>query len=266
MPITSVRFRNDGKGILTGCSDGVAQVWDPSTGSSLGPEVRHTGGAISAVDFDPDGDTLLTAGGTSVLLWDASSGARRRVSINHPGPIFAARFRPDGKAVLTGGINNTAQLWDASTGRAMGIPMIHQGSVLSVAFGPHGRTILTGSHDRTARLWDAESGIPLGPPMMHPERVSAVTFGPLARDYMVATGCEDGRIRTWDVPTAPVESRKRLELWIETMTGLTLDVEDGLNGIVRVLDDSQLREKRRELAKRGGAPRLGPSVAAGSAD
>jgi hypothetical protein len=58
----------DGKTLLTGCADGAARLWDADTGKLVGAPLNHEG-AVYAVDFHRDGETLLATQGNAARLW-----------------------------------------------------------------------------------------------------------------------------------------------------------------------------------------------------
>ena len=69
--ITTLRFRTDGKALLTTSHDGKARLWDAATGLPLGPALHHRG-AVAAGGFSRDGKTVITTGAEgTVCLWDS---------------------------------------------------------------------------------------------------------------------------------------------------------------------------------------------------
>jgi WD40 repeat protein len=174
---------------------GGGRLWDVATGKPLGPPVPHRVGAEAAafspdgrtfalvgvepqvwevgswkepkatllkhyrihtaVAYNPDGKTLLTAGhDTTALLWEADTGRLLGPLLRHPTGFRSAVYSRDGKTIVTACRDRTARLWDAATGLPLGPPLRHQGGVNAAAISPDGKTVVTVGDDRTARLWD----------------------------------------------------------------------------------------------------------------
>jgi WD40 repeat protein len=126
--VYSAAFSPDGRSLLTGSGDGIARLWDPSTGLEIRP----------------------LAGQTRV----ASTGFLAGLSQ----PVTSAAFSQDGRYILTGNADGSARLWDSSTGTQLRSFKGHAGSVYSVSFSPDNRFVVTGSNDTTTRIWDTATG------------------------------------------------------------------------------------------------------------
>jgi tetratricopeptide (TPR) repeat protein len=126
----------------------------------------------------------------------------------------------------------------------------HQAPVYGLACGPDGKTIATGSDDRTVRLWDIATGQPIGPILRHAGRVRYVAFlgdgktlftqGPVSRFFSIPP----------DLP----DELERMATWVEVITGLRLDEQQGL---IQVLDNTTWLERRERLMQLGGPPDTG---------
>jgi WD40 repeat protein len=156
-------------------------------------------GAVIAVAFSPDGQTVITGSGDTARLWDATTGQPLGEPLKHEKSVNVVAFNSDGLTVLTGSEDGTERLWDAKSGQPRGEPLKHEGRVIAVAFSPDGLTVLTGINSDTARLWDAATGQPRGEPLKHDHAVTAVAFSP--NGQTVITGGADGRARLWDATT-----------------------------------------------------------------
>ncbi|GAC1463454.1 MAG: hypothetical protein NVSMB9_00980 [Isosphaeraceae bacterium] len=194
--VSAVAFSPDGRLVLTGCTGGLAQLWNAETGKPQGEPIRPKG-SVWGVAFRPDGrQFVLGCGDNSAQLRDVETGTLTR-TLPHPDQVRAVAFDPTREStLLTGCVDGAARLWDAGTGKLLQT-FRHKSEVFDVAFSPDGRSILTGSMDRTARRWDVASGRELRR-YEAPEQgeVRAVSFSPDGRT--VLTGGLDMSARLWD--------------------------------------------------------------------
>jgi WD40 repeat protein len=121
--------------------------------------------------------------------------------------------------------------------------------VRDAAFSPDGKTVLTWGDDGTARLWSAADGTPRGRPVRYGGRVLAAAFGPDGQRVLTIS-VDDGMARLWPVPRPIEGDPRRVELWVQVITGLELDEKDA----VRVLDVSTWRDRKLQLDALGGPP------------
>ncbi len=73
-----IRFSPSGALLASGSDDRTAIVWDVTTGERRELLSGHDA-SVSGVDFSPDGDTLYTAAGRTMLTWDLT-GQRRFIA------------------------------------------------------------------------------------------------------------------------------------------------------------------------------------------
>jgi WD40 repeat protein/serine/threonine protein kinase/class 3 adenylate cyclase len=157
--IGTLSFSPDGSRLLTASWSGTARVWDAETGAEL-LMLNHRGWVPSAA-FSPDGDLIVTAGGTDTLarLWDARTGRELRQLVGHNLGVLTLAFSPDGKRIVTSGWDATVKVWHAETGRETLSLQGPSETVSSVAFSPDGMRIAAAGNDGFVRIWQAaESG------------------------------------------------------------------------------------------------------------
>lgn len=98
--VAAVKVAADGQKILTG-GEREARLWDLASGEPVGPALRHQG-TLSAVDFSPDGRTVVTGSfdGTA-RLWDGVTGKPIGPARRHKSRVYEAKFSADGKTIVT---------------------------------------------------------------------------------------------------------------------------------------------------------------------
>ena len=224
-PTPCVAFSPDGRTVLTGFRDGLAQLWDVATGTQretilFHPKPAGTSSRLSSGMFSPGGQTVVTADGITARLWDVTTGKPLGQLMEHP--------------VLPGS----------------------NYGISHVSFSQDGLTVLTAASTE-ARLWDAATGKSLEPPMdyLDPSRrgatpLSVAAISPDGQTLLIDAG---GTARLWDLALLP-DQVERVSLWLEVSTGLTIAEPDEIQG----LDAAAWRERRERFEKLGGPPMWGP--------
>jgi dipeptidyl aminopeptidase/acylaminoacyl peptidase len=228
-------------------------VWmcDPATGSVRG-HTAGMGATTYGLAFSPDGKTFLTGlDNGEVRLWDTATLTPLCDPLEHPGTISQGLFSPDGRSIWVTCEDGSVWHWDLATRKPL-IPPIkeHHGPIYALAISPDGRTIATGSQDKTVRLWDTATGQPVGPASRHRDGVSPVAFFDAGRTLFTGSGIS----RLFSVPPDLPDELERVAIWVEVITGLRLDKQQGL---VQVLDNAAWFERRERLMQLGGPPDTG---------
>src|SRR5262249_8167908 len=165
----AVAVSADGRNALTvNSEERTVRLWDlearreilaPQERGKLGAflDLKRTRGMLWSAAFSPDGDSILTVGGSDARLWGMQKGDER-MSFSPSGIVASPGFSPDGSRIGTGSWDNSARVWNSATGKAVMKLEGHAGYVNSAVYSPDGRLILTASDDRTAVLWNAETG------------------------------------------------------------------------------------------------------------
>ncbi len=186
--LTSVAFSPDGEKLATGGVDGVAKIWDVSTGQELlSIQTNPDRVGIIRLAFSPDGRFLGTTTDTPFELakiWDAVSGKEISTFSGHSyiSIISGIAISPGGERVATSANSGSLKIWDAKTGEELLNLVGHTGIVEGVDFSPDGKYLASAGHDctedicarpprlleelatsidlteGTVRIWDASSG------------------------------------------------------------------------------------------------------------
>jgi WD40 repeat protein len=85
--------------ILTGCDDGSAQLWSPTTTAPVGVVMRHPQ-AVTSAAFAPDGQIVATASGRTARLWDVYLCRPIGPPMDQPADIRTVYFSTDGRWLL----------------------------------------------------------------------------------------------------------------------------------------------------------------------
>jgi uncharacterized protein with WD repeat len=189
--VNAVAFSPDGHRLATGSSEGMARIWDATSGKQLAM-VTHNN-SVEGVAFSPDGRRLATVSrDRTARIWDATSG-KQLTTVTHSDLACSVAFSPDGRWLATASDDHTARIWDTTSGQEL-VTVTHEDSVEGVAFSPDGRRLATASDDHTARIWDTTSGQQLVT-VTHSDIVQGVAFSPDGR--RLATASEDNTARIW---------------------------------------------------------------------
>lgn len=150
---TTLEFSHDGALLATGDPDSFARVY--STGDGR-PVVRFAhGGAVTSVDFRPDGKQLTTASADgAVRVFDLTADDRALLMPTGTETVESARYSRDGRFIVSAGTDGAARIWNALNGRELVTLNGHRDTVSDAAFSPDGHLVITASDDGTARIWD----------------------------------------------------------------------------------------------------------------
>src|SRR5262249_43358267 len=148
-------FARDGKSVLLPDNANLA-LWDLTTGKDSRP-FQSSPGAVSWVEFSPDGRFLKVEAFGAVLIWDTVAGGEPLRFENSARDCVV--FSPDGRYALDS-VGTDANFWDLWTktvavtlkGEAIGATRLED-MVRSLAFSADGRYAITG-HGATGYLWE----------------------------------------------------------------------------------------------------------------
>jgi WD40 repeat protein len=179
----SLAISADGRRVIAGSTDKIAQVFDLKTGKLVQKLAGHTGAVWGAV-LSADGKRAVTgAWDQSLRVWDVETGEQLGAFVGVREHVRCLALSPDGKWLAAGhfAVANgpgIVRVWNMKTGKEVRAFAGHTMEVSSVAFSGDGKTLLSSSFDKTVRLWDVDNGEELQRFEGHTERVEYAAFTP----------------------------------------------------------------------------------------
>ncbi|EKM61722.1 uncharacterized protein PHACADRAFT_248499 [Phanerochaete carnosa HHB-10118-sp] len=165
---------------------GVTGSWD----ACLGTVTAHEGQWVSAVDFSPDGRTIVSSGGDKkIRFWDALTCTPLLVLSGHSKEVHSVKYSPDGARVVSTTDDGTVKIWDAISGVLLCTLEGHRNRVLCAVFTPDGRRIVSGSRDHSIKIWDAETGACVTTLTEHRDQVRSIAVS--SDGLWMASGADD---------------------------------------------------------------------------
>jgi WD40 repeat protein/DNA-binding SARP family transcriptional activator len=110
---TSLAFAPNGT-LATGTNAGLVQLWNPSTGHSIGHPLLAAAAPIASIAFDRSGQQFATAGGADggLKLWFTSSLQQDGATLDpEQGTAGNAEFTPNGQLLLAVNANGQGSVW-----------------------------------------------------------------------------------------------------------------------------------------------------------
>ena len=158
--VESFSMEPAGRWVAACATNGVARVWESSTGKGV---MRAPGvGRDALVVLSPDGRRLAvgqTSG--SIRIWDTASGQAQERTLAQGQSVRQILFSPDGSRLFTVG-GGTVLSWDSGLGEPGFARFVHDAEVSVAALGPTGAWIVTGTVEGGVHLWDTVQGRSLG--------------------------------------------------------------------------------------------------------
>ncbi|MBT7254981.1 MAG: protein kinase, partial [Planctomycetaceae bacterium] len=133
---------------------------------------------VRGVDFNPNGNRVVSCGARDVILWDATNGHKLLEMQGHTRTVTAVCFNIDGSQIASSSEDGTIRLWNASTGKFISSLQGHGGSVNHLQFASDGQRLISGSNDRSIKLWDCATGAVLQTFKGHAGSVFSIALSP----------------------------------------------------------------------------------------
>ncbi|MFZ4656055.1 MAG: tetratricopeptide repeat protein [Caldilineaceae bacterium] len=217
--ITHLRFRPDGRFLLSCSDDRTLRRWDLA---QRGTEVARYAlqehpGRNWFTDITADDAILAGAGGDlCIRLWDARDGQLIRRLQGHAQDVLSVAFDATGTLLAASCQDRKVRLWDMQTQTLCGVLRGHTDGVEDVAFcAPRpgqSALVVSSSVDQTIRLWDAQRGQLVQILRGHTSWVRSIAVSP--DGSMVASASNDETVRLWSTATGEL-----LQSWSSPAAG-----------------------------------------------
>lgn len=193
--------------LAAGSADGLIRIWDKAQSSEpivfRGDLVRVQGLAYSA-----DGNYLASAGGSGRVNVFNGEGGQGFVTVSAKLQAGAVAFNATGRLLAAAGRGQLAAgevaVWDVDQRKTVFSLKEDHGPIAALAFGKEEFLLAVAGADRKVRLFDIKHRDKT--PLVlsgHSDRVLAVAFD--AAGDRLASGCDDGSIRLWNVRTGSLD-------------------------------------------------------------
>jgi WD40 repeat protein/basic membrane lipoprotein Med (substrate-binding protein (PBP1-ABC) superfamily) len=229
-------FSPDGRWVAAGEGDeGAIGVWDAKSGERFATlQSEQTTGAVTAVDFHPDGGTLAAADmDGNITMWDPVNERMVMGWIAYEGYVAALSFNHTGDQVFSLGEDGIIKRWDSKTGERLGHPGIVYFSHYSLAISPDDRFVLMPTYWGALSLVDLYNGEEVANYRGQIGEVWEIAFSHDGK--MIASAYSDGIVFLFD--TASKEKLHILEHPLTAVIGLAFS-SDGRQLATVSLDDT----------------------------
>jgi WD40 repeat protein len=174
--ILAVAFSPDGKKIITGNENRMADVWHIAAGKKLmtlkgylnqvderliNNSYAYWAGLVNETRLSPDGRFIaIGRTGNNAKLVDFKTGKIEKTLRGHSGMVISLNFSNDGKYLATGGLDGKAIVWDVNSGEMLK-KFIYKDTnqvIFSVDISPDNHTLAAADWRGNIVLWDIETG------------------------------------------------------------------------------------------------------------
>lgn len=191
----------------------------------------------------PGGAAIVAASSAGGLLGGRTSSLEAPIMhlTGHKAAVYAARFSPDGRHIATAGKDRDVLLWNVfGEGDNYALLRGHKAAVLELAWSADGGHVFSASADKTVAMWDAHAGAKVRTFAGHERIVNSVSASAsAAHPQVVATACDDGGVRLYDVrakqPAASFTERFP-QLAVAAVADGSGAFAAGVDGVVRLWD------------------------------
>ncbi len=151
--IAGILYSPDGQRVLAASAAGDVHIWDATTGL-LQVAFAVDPNQLSGLQFDRDGNRLLTIGLEGFKVWSTRRGSLLFSIPTTLNNLAAASLSPDGNTLMVADSrSNVAEAWDVRAKNKLFALDLHRNGVTGVAFDADGKRLLLAGRDGEAEIW-----------------------------------------------------------------------------------------------------------------
>lgn len=227
--VNSVAVSSDGSFFVTGNQDGIARLWDISSGTVRHNMKNHHLSAIGATKFQspvravaisPDGKTVATGSAPGVAVFNAQTGVEIR-TYNLTSMTSTLAYSPNGQLIAAANAGQQLspnhvgdiKILDANSGAVVQTIPNLIGGATSVSFSPDGTQLASAGVNGEVIVWDVATGQKRGNFDSHSQPgnsdyARSVAFSPDGQTLATGGGTNtpwQGKLKLWDVKTGSLK-------------------------------------------------------------
>ncbi|MEM9768535.1 MAG: serine/threonine-protein kinase, partial [Cyanobacteria bacterium P01_D01_bin.71] len=186
---------------VTGDRSGQVQQWQIVADTWQSRPLGTIDAAITALQFAPDGDTLLIADEHGQIhLWNWSTGSQLTLSRHQTAKVTSLSLNHDGTLLASGDAQGRVKLWHRPTNTSLRTFSRQPGGITAIAWLPTDQTLVTAGWDIALRWRAVDTGgimqtiqaqgfvLPVRSLLAHPTQP------------WVISGSQDGQLQLWASP------------------------------------------------------------------
>ncbi|KPK42397.1 MAG: hypothetical protein AMJ65_07675 [Phycisphaerae bacterium SG8_4] len=232
----SIAWSPDGNILATGHVDGTIQLWDTiSRPYKLLSRFNAHKDRVNALVWAPDGDSLLSAGGTTIGQWQPETGNQIRSFEGSRDTVLCVAWSPDGKTFASCSKAPAIRLWNVqfgSTRRLLKESSSASGDLAtysnSIAWSPDGMNLASRGSNGDVLIWNPTSGKLLRSFEACSGPANALAWSPDGQ--LLVCGGWDGTAPVWDARNNFQHHAVLQPLWGSFGTGMAINPQGDYRG------------------------------------
>ncbi len=103
--------------IISGCYQGIIQIWDAETGTTVGKPLKAHENPVRSVTYSCDGWHITSGSNDGIIqTWDSDTGVAVGSPLKgHTRSVLSVAYSPDGWHIISGSADHSIQIWYSKT-------------------------------------------------------------------------------------------------------------------------------------------------------